>query len=1124
MNYKNYKMYNYVMKFYNNDFIKLAKSNIELFKELKIISKKSKGIVVNKGAIDKRSGDKLKPSIIKKLEPKLKARSVQILKKALTNKINFSVTVTRKFYNRNEDGTYRLMGEKTKTENSIIKDTRRARIDFLKDLEEREYRYDRVETTFVNIENTPLPLYLTSIENTAYQRAGVEDLDGIRITKNNVWSKDRNMCFVDMIQYKLTGKKGFIKKITDEKIQELSLINCWGHDEYIDQYPNKNGYTMRHMINYFNKINASYYILNDGYIFSCKHNQNNGREVAFVFELKNKHIYPVFDKTYIKSIVEKNTTELCKVVSDLSDEKEFKRKIKPIVEFDNECVERNINYAIKQMIKHKIMSYDKKITMTNGILSNFILDDKLYLSQPCIHEKDKHEQEAIKKYCADKGIEYQGQVPQLFTKEYLKAFTEKSYFNKRVEKALFTDNVKDRVHFGICHQEFYKLFQYKDNLKCWDIIKCYKSIMMNPIEDWYIIDYHHTVQDTDKMQGSGLYFIESDDSTLFHGNNWYSSAILEYARMNSIRFSIRAYIPVRTISKDSILKVIETIEEDIKDKATQKLVINCIFGYLGQTKYKQVHLNVDSDINKVWGGLKKCPKKSDFYFHTYHAEKCDYYAYGEQQTVMMKSNNLPMAIQIQDQANIKLHQMIKKMGGTCIYRKTDMAVCYSKEFKPQKDFDDKVIGGHRSEKLPDEETLMYEKSIHNRHVEFYHEHPWKQMKYKVSDDYQAIIDEAFKRKGLMLIGRAGTGKTYISKQLIKQLEENKIGHAKLAFTNKASRNLDGQTIHTFLGLNGEDRLTDKSWIKKRGKNLQVVIVDEISMISAILWKHLEEFKRATGCIFILLGDSRQLAPVCDSAGKDFDWFNHPSVKYLANYTKCELSEMSVNGRYDKVLWDFLEDITTGEWTDKTKDKMDTRETIRIKDLITRTNISYTNKTRKWINHLVQEELTKNKDYKFMRYEGNDDDYQQNAKLFVGCKLLLNTTPTIKGIGKPLKKNELVTVTEMNKETFKVQAECDDNEYEFDYGAFHRVFILGYCITYHKSQGDTIKGEVNIFDVEFVQWMGERKPLYTALSRATCLEHIHVMKRPFIPSCFCPVYKRKITKGDMKKLGVKPKMA
>ena len=99
--------------------------------------------------------------------------------------------------------------------------------------------------------------------------------------------------------------------------------------------------------------------------------------------------------------------------------------------------------------------------------------------------------------------------------------------------------------------------------------------------------------------------------------------------------------------------------------------------------------------------------------------------------------------------------------------------------------------------------------------------------------------------------------------------------------------------------------------------------------------------------------------------------------------------------------------------------------------------------------------------------------------------------------KTLKKNEEVEVVNYgnnfveltnygNVENFKITWKTNKE--------FHKKFLLGYATTIHKSQGDTIDGKVNIFDIEMIQdWLQDKRALYTALSRAKCLKNI-------IPSC------------------------
>jgi hypothetical protein len=50
--------------------------------------------------------------------------------------------------------------------------------------------------------------------------------------------------------------------------------------------------------------------------------------------------------------------------------------------------------------------------------------------------------------------------------------------------------------------------------------------------------------------------------------------------------------------------------------------------------------------------------------------------YGQEHTNVLSEINIPMYIQIKDFANMRLYDMIKKMGGTLAYRKVDCAITY----------------------------------------------------------------------------------------------------------------------------------------------------------------------------------------------------------------------------------------------------------------------------------------------------------------------------------------------------------------------------------------------------------------------------------------------------------------
>lgn len=62
-----------------------------------------------------------------------------------------------------------------------------------------------------------------------------------------------------------------------------------------------------------------------------------------------------------------------------------------------------------------------------------------------------------------------------------------------------------------------------------------------------------------------------------------------------------------------------------------------------------------------------------------------------------------------------------------------------------------------------------------------------------------------------------------------------------------------------------------------------------------------------------------------------------------------------------------------------------------------------------------------------------------------------------------------------------------NKQRFCYSEFRESFIPAFCVTVYKYQGGTINKHYNIYDVNRM----DKKQLYTALSRTTKLEYIHL---------------------------------
>jgi len=143
----------------------------------------------------------------------------------------------------------------------------------------------------------------------------------------------------------------------------------------------------------------------------------------------------------------------------------------------------------------------------------------------------------------------------------------------------------------------------------------------------------------------------------------------------------------------------------------------------------------------------------------------------------------------------------------------------------------------------------------------------------LSPDFQAALDLLEKEsRNLFVTGRAGTGKSTLL-QLFKNTTRKKT--VVLAPTGVAALNVGGQTIHSFFGF--PPRLFPRHEIKKRRdrkvfKNLELLIIDEISMVRADILDHIDYFLRLNrenhqpfgGVQVVFFGDLFQLPPVVAS--------------------------------------------------------------------------------------------------------------------------------------------------------------------------------------------------------------------------------------------------------------------
>jgi len=361
--------------------------------------------------------------------------------------------------------------------------------------------------------------------------------------------------------------------------------------------------------------------------------------------------------------------------------------------------------------------------------------------------------------------------------------------------------------------------------------------------------------------------------------------------------------------------------------------------------------------------------------------------------------------------------------------------------------------------------------------------------YNDSSDWENIIKLATEKGGLLIEGRAGTGKSYVVKSAIEaevmKLNDNT---RTMSFTNKASRNILGTTIHKLL------HITETGGVPKKTinnlKKYEWFVVDEIGMISNKLWRKLQLLKReCPKAKWILMGDYRQLPPVSDEGESEIDVFNHPVVKFLTNGNKIELT---IRKRYNEELWDYLErGYEKADWKGITMRK------VSYDEVYTNKNICYLNKTRRHINELCMEHFRQDIPSVYLRYEpqySSDPakaqqeqkrDKRQSAYLYEGLPVMSwknnNKLGTIN--------SEEFIITSCDVDNIELTREEGGETITIETIDFHNQFLVNYASTAHKSQGATYQHKVILWD--WARMIEDRRLCYTACSRATSLSNLIV---------------------------------
>ena len=410
----------------------------------------------------------------------------------------------------------------------------------------------------------------------------------------------------------------------------------------------------------------------------------------------------------------------------------------------------------------------------------------------------------------------------------------------------------------------------------------------------------------------------------------------------------------------------------------------------------------------------------------------------------------------------------------------------------------------------------------------------------LNNKQQLAVDQTLNGENILITGPAGTGKSYTIKHIIELLQANgkKIGLT--ATTGTAAFIIGGQTIHSFMGLGIDDssiadifiKIKNRSTIYKTLAELDVLIIDEVSMLDTILFEKISNLlcyvkshslkdtellnKPFGGIQIILIGDFCQLAPVNG-------FYCFLSKLWERANIKVVLLEELVRQNDDILFQQILQIIRKGKCTDNILKVLNALKNTQFDDEIIPTKLYPKNFNVDKINEIeirklkeagnetlmYKAEATKDNIKSISKY---DVELVENSQVIVtrNIDIAAGIVNGMRGIIKNLFKDSVIIkdvdgnlhnilyytdVFDKTDKTAKTGKAGKAGKAAAKSYILHMPLKVSYALSIHKSQGMTIDAlEIDLGDNIFTCGQG-----YTALSRAKslkCIKIIDVSKQSF----------------------------
>ena len=567
-----------------------------------------------------------------------------------------------------------------------------------------------------------------------------------------------------------------------------------------------------------------------------------------------------------------------------------------------------------------------------------------------------------KQSACDLGIDYKNQTPSGLGWEYfqkINAGWENTYYNNQVRELVDKHSTIGGLNMRVAHT-----LSEGESYKGIDFYRHYPSIALNG--GFYTMDVKADIKKfNNDINQFNIYYVETNDTTLFDGNGMYDHQLVSYGSdIGLIKpGDIKLQIAIKPSPKnDAIVHTfIKDVYAKVSDDSMRKKIVNFFIGRLGSTggdKVTKRTLTTNfTEANYYYTTSDSLPTDKTI---SNIGEYCDPAFLG---TPEAKSHGKPIFLVEEFKrerglsSNRLINMAIVQRGRVATHKlaqeisKTNNVVCIRTDCVI---YVDDGWGDHPDISVPKVPTFgdCRHEVVHEEMFAAHVKQP-KLAKYinrkvnwrveKTDPDTYYDWRKILKYDRAYIAGFAGSGKSHMIRALKEHLEKDPRNVVECgAFTNTAGLNIEGNTLHSLLGVAHTGRVFEKR-IQQFFRRTTHLLIDEVSMIPLEIFRILSQIPKRIKIYGF--GDMRQFPPI----DEDYDMEQTQMFRSLFGGNKIELSyQCRSDSTYANQCVGFYETGVLPEGI-TVLDKYD-----KLPDV----NISHTNVERRSINAIKIAEYVK----------------------------------------------------------------------------------------------------------------------------------------------------------------------